>query len=290
MPGVSEGRVCIFGAGGPMGSSIIGPLSESYTLRLADLATESEIRSRTLMKGAPAHPELNPPHEWVQVDVTEYDDVERAVRECDAVINVTVNRKHRPSAFRVNAGGAYNIFRASVAFGVARVIHTGPIHVESMDFEGDYRFDFNLDEGAPFRPGADLYGITKHLSYEIADSFAREHDLDVITFIVSRLRPHDQYDDRDGNVVIPFSTAWDDLASAFLAGLRAPRMPHPNERFYICADLPMGKYTAEKAERLLGWKARHRFEDFYSVGPRPREGEPPSSSGNTSSRSRPFQS
>jgi hypothetical protein len=25
----------------------------------------------------------------------------------------------------------------------------------------------------------------------------------------------------------------------------------------------MGKYSAEKAERLLGWKAEHTFERFY---------------------------
>jgi nucleoside-diphosphate-sugar epimerase len=221
------------------------------------------------MRGAPPHPQLSAPHEWVQVDVTDYGQVHGAVSGCDAVINLTVNRSERRAAFRVNLGGAHNIFRASVAHGVDRVIQTGPIHVESMDFEGDYRYEFDMDEGAPFRPASDLYGLTKHLSYETADAFAREQDLDIMTFIVSRLRPHDQYDDRTGNVVIPFSTAWDDLGSAFVAGLRAPRMPHPNERFYICAELPMGKYSAEKAERLLGWKASHTFEDFYRLSRKP---------------------
>ncbi|MFW5744338.1 MAG: NAD-dependent epimerase/dehydratase family protein [Spirochaetota bacterium] len=262
MAEVREGTVCVFGVGGPMGSSIIGPLAELYTLRLADIMSEAQVRERPLMKGAPPHPRLDSPHEWVQVDVTDYDQVDRAVEGCDAVINITVNRVCRPAAFRVNLGGTWNILRASARHGAKRVITTGPVNVEGMDFEGDYRYEFDVDEDAPFRAGAGLYPLTKHLSYEAADAFAREHDLDVMTLLVSRLRPHDAFDNRDGNVVIPFSTAWEDLASAFIAALRAPRMERPNERFFVCADLPMGKYRAGKAKRLLGWEAKHTFESF----------------------------
>ena len=275
MAEVREGTVCIFGVGGPMGSSIIGPLAGLYTLRLADLMNEAQIRERPLMKGAPPHPHLGAEsaraHEWVQVDVTDYDQVDRAVAGCDAVVNITVNRSNRPAAFRVNLGGSWNILRASARHGVKRVITTGPVNVAGMDFEGDYRYEFGVDEDAPFRAGAGLYPLTKHLSYEVADAFAREHDLDVMTLLVSRLRPHDAFDNRDGNVVIPFSTAWDDLASAFIAALRAPRMERPNERFFICADMPMGKYRAEKAKRLLGWEATHTFETFTRRSRRPAE-------------------
>lgn len=270
MAEVHEGRVCVLGAGGPIGSSIAGPLAERYTLRLVDHLSEAEIRDRPLMTGAPPHPHLDPPHEWVRADVTDYDSVGAAVAGCDAVINLTVNRTDTAAAFRVNPGGTWNVLRACVEHGVRRVITTGPVNVAGSSFEGDDRYEFDLAEGAPFRPGSDLYALTKHLSYEIADAFAREYDLDVMTFLVSRLRPHDAYDGRDGDVVIPFSTAWSDLASAFLAGLRAPRPEHPNERFFICADLPMGKYRSDKARRLLGWESEHRFEDFTRMSGRTR--------------------
>lgn len=269
MAEVREGTVAVFGVGGPMGSSIIGALAERYTLRLCDLMSEAQIRERPLMKGAPPHPRLGPPHEWRQVDVTDYGQVERAVAGCDAVVSLTVNRSERGPAFRVNLGSTWTVLRACVRHGVKRVITTGPMNVAGTDFEGDYRFDFGIDDQAPFRAGAHLYSLTKHLSYECADAFAREHDLDLITLLVSRLRPHDAYDDRDGNVVIPFSTAWADLASAFVAALAAPRMERPNERFFICADLPMGHYVADKAKRLLGWEAEHRFEEYFSVSRRP---------------------
>lgn len=275
MAEVREGLVCVLGAGGPIGSSIAGLLAEHYTLRLADVLSENEIRGRPLMTGAPPHPPLEAPHEWVNADVTDYDEVAAAVTGCAGVINLTVNRTETEAAFRVNPGGMWNVLRACVEQRVSRVIQTGPVNVAGMSFEGDHRYEFDLDEGAPFRPGSDLYALTKHLSYEIADAFAREHDLDVMTFLVSRLRPHDAYDGRDGDVVIPFSTAWSDLASAFLAGLRAPRLERPNERFFICADLPMGKYRPDKARRLLGWEAEHRFEDFTRRSGRRRPGRRP---------------
>jgi hypothetical protein len=63
--------------------------------------------------------------------------------------------------------------------------------------------------------------------------------------------------------MISFSTAMEDLGPAFVKSLEAPRMPHPNEKFLLCAELPMGKYDAKKAERLLGWKAQHTFDKFY---------------------------
>ncbi|MFW5744337.1 MAG: hypothetical protein ACOC2D_13765, partial [Spirochaetota bacterium] len=68
MPAVEGGKVCIIGAGGSMGASIIGALSERYTLRLTDAVSEEQARARPLMWGAPPHPRLGPPHEWLRVN------------------------------------------------------------------------------------------------------------------------------------------------------------------------------------------------------------------------------
>lgn len=265
MSSVPSGTVCILGAGGPMGSSIIGALARHYTLRLADRLSEREVRARPLMKGAPEHPHLGSPHEWVRVDVTDYRSVEAAVAGCDAVVNLTVNRSDVAAAFRVNLGGAWNVMLACAGSGVRRVIHTGPVNVAGMSFQGDYRHEFGIDEAAPMRPGADLYSLTKHLSYDLVDQLAAAHGIDTMTLLVSRLRQADERDGRDHDVVIPFSTAWSDLASAFRAALVAPALPQPNERFFICADLPMGKYSPAKAARLLGWQARERFDRFLHL-------------------------
>jgi nucleoside-diphosphate-sugar epimerase len=240
-------------------------------LRLADIVGEDEVRARGEQMGAPAlppRPELAGA-KWLHCDVTDAKAVRAVCDGVDAVVNLTVNRSDERQAFLVNVGGAYNVFAAAAGAGVRRVIHTGPVNVAGMAFDGDNRYEFGLDESAPLRPGADLYALTKHLSFELADAFVRDLDvrsgLDIVTLLVSRLRPADRYDNRDHNVVIPYSTAWSDLASAFLAALRAPELPSRSERFFIAADLPMGKYSVEKARRLLGYRAKHRFEPFFTA-------------------------
>jgi hypothetical protein len=40
-------------------------------------------------------------------------------------------------------------------------------------------------------------------------------------------------------------------------------MPSPYEVFFICAPMPHGKYSPAKAERLLGWKAKHTLARLY---------------------------
>ena len=194
--------------------------------------------------------------------MTNYDQVSRALAGCDAVINLSVNRGEPELAFRINMVGTYNVMKAAAAQRPKRIIQTGPI-ARINGYEGDYRYEYGVTADAPLRPGTALYPHTKYRGKEIADAFAREAGLDVMTLLVSRLRPHDALDNRDDNVMISFSTAFEDLGPAFLCALRAPELPRPNEVFYICADLPFGKYDPEKAERLLGWKAKHGFERFY---------------------------
>lgn len=267
MPAIQKGRVCVFGAGGPVGAMVARDLAGDYELLLTDIAPIDEVLQRGTAKGFPAPKRPEPPHEWKLVDVTDYEQVEAAMRGCDGVINLTVSRSEPELAFRINVIGAYNIMKAATACRPKRIIHTGP---EGRDYgyEGDYLYDFGITPETPFRPGSNLYPHTKHLSVKLVTVFAEQEGLDVITFLLSRLRTHEGYDDRDNNVMMTFSTAWDDLGPAFLAGLRAPETPNPNDVFYICSELPMGKFTGKKAKRLLGYEAKQMFERFYTRGAR----------------------
>ena len=44
-----------------------------------------------------------------------------------------------------------------------------------------------------------------------------------------------------GALAVRAVVAWEELGGAFLAGLRAPRLERPNERFFICAQTPLSK-------------------------------------------------
>lgn len=277
MPGIDEGTVAVFGAGGPWGAAAYPELSERYTLRLADIAGLDAVLDR---ENRETHPEWtappDEPDEWVRCDVTAYGEVLETMRGCDAAINLTVNRTDPAKAFPVNAVGVYNIMKAADELGLERVLTTGPFG-RRCGYEGDVRDEFGVPAGAPFRPGTDLYYLTKHLGYEVAEAFA-EAGLDVITLLVSRLRPSDAYDGRDDDVMMGFSTAWGDLGTPLVRALEAPPMPHPNETFHICSELPMGRFSPGKAKRLLDWEPTAEFEEFYTRGCRSEEAANPRAS------------
>ena len=164
MSAIEHGKVCIYGAGGPVGAAAANSLRDDYTLRLTDLLALEDIKPQSKLAPLPVRPE--PPHEWRQVDITDYQQVLEAARGMDALINVTVLRPMLVPAFGVNTIGAYNVMRAAVECGIKRVIHTGPRHTH-LDFEGDYFSDFDVPDEAPLHPGSDLYALTKYLGGEI---------------------------------------------------------------------------------------------------------------------------
>lgn len=264
MPPVASGRVCVFGAGGSVGVCVDRALRGHYTLRFTDLAPIEQVIARPGGGGAWPHWDAPPaaPHEWRTCDVTDYDQVFAAMEGCDAAINLVVNRGHLELAFRINVVGAYNIMKAAAARKLKRVIHTG-MWARVNGYEGDYRYEYRIPDDAPYRAGTGLYAHTKSLGMDVVTAFAEQAGVDAMTFLLSRLRPHDRYDGRDDDVLISYSVAFEDLGEPYLLGLRAPVMPLPNEMFFICAPLPMQKYLTEKSERLLGWKPKHTFDRFH---------------------------
>ena len=264
MPAVNEGKVAIFGAGGPVGAVAARALRDHYTLRLTDVRPLAEIRAegRPQSPGAPLPEVLPPPHEERVVDVADYAQVLEAARGMDALINVTVLRHELTQAFRVNMVGAYNVAKAAAELGITRLIHTGPYHTY-LDHNADYWWDFAVPDDAPLHPGSNLYAVSKYLGGEITRVFAERHGLEVVTFLYCHFMPGDGGDRPDGGGCYPFVTSWEDCGEAFLYGLRVPLLPRPYEPFFICADVPHGKFPPHKAKRLLGWEARHRFDRLW---------------------------
>jgi nucleoside-diphosphate-sugar epimerase len=203
-----------------------------------------------------------PPHEWRQVDISNYEQVLAAAQGMDALINVAVLRHELVPAFQVNLIGAYNVMKAAVACGIKRIIHTGPRHTV-LNFEGDYFPDFDIPDEAPLHPGGDLYALTKHLGGQVVRVFAERYDLEVVTFLYTHFRPGDGGDSPDGSGVHPLSVAWEDTGTPFWHGLRVESLARNYEVFDICTDLPHGKFGTGKAQRLLGWQPQYRFERLY---------------------------
>lgn len=269
MPPVLEGRVTLYGAGGPVGAAAARALLPHYTLRLTDVRPIAEIAAsgRPQSPGAPL-PFVPPsPHECAVVDVGDYGAVLDAARGANALVNCSVIRRDPAGAFRVNLVGAYHVARAAVELGIRRIIHTGPYHTH-LPHNADYWFDFDVPDEVPLHPGGDLYAASKFMGGEVTRVFAEAHGLEVVTLLYCHFLLGDGGERADGSGVHPFSTSWEDCGAAFLPALRAPALPNPYEVFFICADLPHGKFRPAKAERLLGWKPQH---DFCRLWRRPED-------------------
>lgn len=263
MAAVKKGKVVIFGAGGPVGAAAIQSLKDHYTLRVTDVRPMAEIAAAPSPQGprAPVPELLGAPHENRVVDITKYEQVLEACKGMDAAINLTVVRPHPVLAFTVSMVGAFNLAKAAVACKLKRLIHTGPYHT-AMGHESDYWNDFQVVPEVPLHPGDDLYALTKYMGLQITDRFARDCGLEVLTYLFCSFRPRQITPEDKG--VHPFVTSWEDTGESFRYGLQAPRMPSPHEVFFICADLPHGKFRADKAARLLKWKARDTFAELYT--------------------------
>ena len=266
-------KIVLYGAGGPVAAAAIAELEQHHTLRLADIRHPDEPHpslkeNPDRARDWPKRP--NPKdHEFLQTDVTDHEQVHRAAEGMDAILNLSVIRPDPVLSFRVNMLGAYNVMRAAVAHGIKRVVHTGPETIIT-----GYWLDHDISVEAPPRPGTNYYLLTKYLGQEVVRSFAEHHALDVIALYFHVFQPGDAAEPHRG--ASPFLVSWEDTGRACRAAVEAPPMPNRYEPFIITGDLPHGKFSAEKATRLLGWTPQHAFPQHWKRrAPRPPAAQQP---------------
>ena len=238
-------NVLILGANGMLGPYVVSALEGKHKLRLTDVMDEMETR-----------------HEYRQVDAGDLDAVILVAEGMDAIINLSVLRRDRNIAFDVNARGAYKAARAALVHGIHRVINTGPHYTITGPAYED--FDHGIGPDVPPQPGTNLYALTKSLGQDISRIFTQHHDLYVLTLLFYSF--HDADDrSRDGGDLTPYAVTWEDAAQAFLPALSITleSLPSRCEVFFVFADLPHGKFSNEKAKRVLGWQPENRLEALW---------------------------
>ena len=257
-------RVVVFGAGGPLAAATAQVLAPSYQLRLTDVRPIADIAAAGVPQspGAPLPQLLPPPHEEMQTDITDPAQVLRASQGMDAIINCTVVRHDLEQAFRVNCLGVYNVMRAAVANGIRRVVHTGPLQVSS-EWPSGYAWDFDVPDESPGRSGGWLYGHSKLLGQELVRLFAETYDLEAPALYFSIFVNPLTARPRSGGVHA-MTVTWEDAAHAMRRALEIPTLPSPFEIFHILTNLPHGKYSSSKAQRLLGWRPRDDLHHLWA--------------------------
>lgn len=235
--------VLFLGASGLIGPYLTPGLEGHYDLRLTDVKP---------------HPQGKP---VAIVDVRSYEQVLEAARGVDAIMNFTVVRGDPVDSFLVNTIGAWHVMRAAVELGIRKVIHSGPQHVRST-----YDHDFDVDD-APAVAGTGHYGITKWLSAEICRVFAREHGIQTAYFVFNGLGPKPE-----GPVAKPedaptFRVVWEDLQHVCRLALEAESIPGDFQLFNMLSFRGPGKYTTEKAKRMLGFEPTQDWDAFFRRRP-----------------------
>ncbi len=233
-------NVLILGAHGYLGPHVVAALAAEHHLRITDIKPAPETARQKY-----------PGHEFLNVDITSAEQVLRAARGMEAIINLAVVRTHPVQAFRVNALGCLHVMQAAIACGIRRVINTGPhFTVAGPTYEG---FDHQISPDVPPHPGTNLYALTKSLGHQICLALAEEHGVYVQNYLFYTFR--DAAELKPGAGGVPFVVSWSDAAEAFRLGLRIElaKLPSHCEVFFICGDTPQGKFRNDKAKRILGF-------------------------------------
>lgn len=236
-------NILLIGANGYLGPHVVEALAPHHHLRVTDIGPPpAGFRERFR------------DHEFFDLDVTDAEGVMRASDGVDAIVNLSVVRRKPELAFRVNMLGCYNMMQAAVQHGIRRIINTGP-HF-TIAGPGYEEFDHGINADVPPHSGTNLYALTKSLGQEVCRAFTQQHDIYVQDYLFYNFRDADKLERGAGGV--PFIVSWADAAEVFRLGVEIDlaRLPSRCEVFFILGDNPQGKFTNDKAKRILGFSPR----------------------------------
>lgn len=239
-------NVLILGGAGMLGPYVARALTPDYRLRITDVQP----------------PEEELPGEFRLLDASDLDGVVAAAEGMDAIVNLSVLRHHRKIAWDVNTRGCYNTMQAAVTHGIRRVINTGP-HFTVAGPNITECFDFGIGPDIPPQPGTNLYAISKSMGLEICRIFSQQYDISVQTYLFYNFK--DPAAIEPGERYAPFTISWENAAEVFPLGLAIDldALPSRCEVFNVFADMPHGKFSNEKAKRILGFRPRADVEKLW---------------------------
>ena len=241
-------KVLILGASGYLGPHVAKALAPFHQLRMSDVKPLPATDGYQFMRE----------FEFMRVDASSLEQVMKAAKGMDAIINLSVVREFNALAFGVNTIGCWNMMRAAVEYKIRRVINTGPhFTVAGPGYE---TLDYGISPDVPSQSGTHLYALTKSLGQEICRVFAEKNDIYVQDYLFYNFRDltgvgPSYFPVRPGSNPVPFVVSGADAGEAFRLGLgiELAKLPSRCEVFFIFTDMPHGKFRNDKARRVLGF-------------------------------------
>lgn len=173
-------RVAVTGANGMVGKAVVKELR----------ANNYDVCSIVYSK--------NTIQEQIELDIRNYEDVYKALTDCQALIHLAAIPSPIPGknymVFETNAVGTYNVLLAAGLHGIKRVA------VASSDSILGFTYSKNkplpeylpVDEEHPLRPD-DTYGLSKIITEEIAETMSRRFDMSIVSLRISHVMTEEGY-------------------------------------------------------------------------------------------------
>ncbi len=164
------------GLGGIAKEGLISFLQDFYQLRL------SHYRE----------PKQKPRHEFVKVDIRNYEQVEKAVEGIDVILHLAAKGAKDPlginpkEAFSVNVMGTLNLVEAAKKSGIKKFIYASSIWVYGLPSEGTLPEYLPIDEGHPLKVKR-AYGLSKVLAEDLLRGYNQECNFPIINFRIGEV-------------------------------------------------------------------------------------------------------
>lgn len=230
-------KVLITGAGGNLGRALVPLLVE-------------QGHTPVLMDFRP----LDTAHEFIEGDVRNLVDVERAVQGADAIVHASALHgihlsKWTPEEFwAINATGTFNVFEAARAASIKRIVLCSTMGVYGHSSASPPDAWGYVSEDLPLLPG-DVYGMSKLLCEEMARYYGRSHDISTVALRLGMFVP-ESTGERYGFRLLYGGVDERDVAQAALLSLT--HAPQGNfDAFNIMADVPFTRADASNLQSDL---------------------------------------
>ncbi|HUC93470.1 MAG TPA: NAD(P)-dependent oxidoreductase [Paenibacillus sp.] len=215
-------KVLITGAGGNLGR-VLAPA-------LADKGYEPVMMD---------YREMDAPFPFIKGDVTNKEDVFRAVEGVDAVVHaaalhgIHLSAYPRDDYWKLNVEGTYHVYEAAKQFNVNKILLCSTMGVYGASVKEPEAGYGIVSEELPALPG-DFYGLSKKLCEELAQFYSRAHGISTIAYRLGMFVPEDFL--RYGFRLLKGGVDDRDVAQSFLLGLENTTISY--EAFNIMAEVP----------------------------------------------------
>jgi nucleoside-diphosphate-sugar epimerase len=218
-----------------VGTLIIPFLTKAHSLRIFDLC-----------------PPQNTAIEFVEGDVTHYDDLTQAVMGMDALVYLAMgNEKWQEisgivTAFDVNVKGLHLALLAAHEAGISQAVYASTMSIYGGNLMQRYFPDEYITPDSN-----ELYGFTKHLGELVCQKATRLWGMDVNALRLCHPTPEDKWLAETIQGIPTIATTAQDVARAFESALD---YRGGIQVFNVSGDYEQKIMNMSKAKRLLGWE------------------------------------